>query len=362
MKGLILSGGHGTRLRPLTYSQQKQLIPIANKPILFYAIEDVLACGVRDVGIVVGPNADQVERTVRGADWSRWGDVRFEFIHQGDPKGLAHAVKVARPFLGDDSFVMYLGDNLLKGGIVSHCERFVASGAHASIMLTPVPDPTKFGVAELDDKGHIVRLVEKPKHPPTNLALVGIYFFTPAIHEGVDAIAPSWRNELEITDAIQWLVARGRRVLSARVDGWWKDTGLPGDMIDANALVLDDVTPSNAAAEVAPTAVIKGRVAIGKGTRILGRTVLKGPVVIGENCVLEDAYVGPYTTIGPGTTVRRTEIEDSIVLEGCTLDECGRLVESLIGRGVKVQRSVGAPRGHRLVVGDDSEIALTSGS
>lgn len=358
MKGLILSGGHGTRLRPLTYSQQKQLIPVANKPVLFYAIEDILACGVRDVGLIVGPNADQVEKAVRGADWGSYGEVRFEFIKQDAPKGLAHAVLTAEKWLGQDSFVMYLGDNLLKGGIVDHARAFQQGKDDASVMLCPVPDPTKFGVATLDEEGHIVRLVEKPKKPESNLALVGIYFFRPVIHEATHAIKPSWRNELEITDALQWLLDHKKTVTAAKVSGWWKDTGLAKDIIEANALILDEIEPDTSRADIAETANVKGRVRLGKGTRVLGSTVIKGPVLVGENCTLQDAYLGPYTTLGAGTTVIGSEVEDSVVLEGARLENAGRVVESLIGRGVVLRRNETNVKGTRLVIGDNSEVDL----
>lgn len=358
MKGLILAGGNGTRLRPLTYSQQKQLIPVANKPILFYAIEDLLDCGVHDIGLVVGPNADQVRATVLAADWSKWGAVQFDFIRQESPLGLAHAVKISRDFLGDDAFVMYLGDNILKGGIQEHADRFQKGNLDALVLLTEVKDPRKFGVAVFDGTGRLTGLVEKPTKPPSNLALVGIYFFNGSIHGAIDEIRPSARNELEITDALQRMISMKRRVESARVSGWWKDTGLPEDMLDANALVLEDLKPENNATEVSEEAVVKGRNRIGAGTKILGHSVIRGPVIIGPDCVLEDAHIGPYTTLGPRVRVRATEIEHSIVLEGCELDGAGRVVESLIGRDVRIHARGGKPAGHRFVVGDNSEIRL----
>ena len=239
MKALILSGGHGTRLRPLTYSQQKQLIPVANKPVLFYAIEDVIEAGVKEIGIITGPNREQVIETVSSVEW----DAEITFIHQGDPKGLAHAILVAEEFLDDEEFVMYLGDNILRDGIVEHARRFKELNPDSLILLTEVEEPQRFGVAELDKNGRVKRLVEKPKVPPSNYALVGVYFFKPVIIEACKDIKPSWRNELEITDAIQWLIDNGYRVEASIVKGWWKDTGKPEDILEANRLILEDIQP-----------------------------------------------------------------------------------------------------------------------
>jgi len=352
MKALILSGGHGTRLRPLTYSQQKQLIPVANKPVLFYAIEDVIEAGIHEIGIIVGPNAEQVKETVMSRDW----DAEIEFIYQGDPKGLAHAILVARDFLGDDDFVMYLGDNILREGIVRHREHFEKGNYDASILLTEVPDPRQFGVAELSEDGKTIkRLVEKPKNPPSNLALVGIYFFKPVIHEAVRNIKPSWRNELEITDAIQWLIDHGYRVGWTKVTGWWKDTGKPEDLLDANRLILDDLKPD---VRVQTKARIHGRVVIGEGSEIDENTVIKGPVIIGRNVRIRNSYIGPYTSIGDNVIIENTEIEDSIVLPDSEIRNAGRIVESVIGRGVKILKGNAHPLGKKLVVGDNSRIIL----
>ncbi|EEB74011.1 glucose-1-phosphate thymidylyltransferase [Thermococcus sp. AM4] len=352
MKALILSGGHGTRLRPLTYSQQKQLIPVANKPVLFYAIEDVIEAGIHEIGIIVGPNAEQVKETVMSKEW----DAEIEFIYQGEPKGLAHAILVARDFLGDEDFVMYLGDNILKEGIIKHKEHFEKNNYDASILLTEVPDPRQFGVAELSEDGKTIkRLVEKPKNPPSNLALVGIYFFKPVIHEAVRNIKPSWRNELEITDAIQWLIDHGYRVGWTKVTGWWKDTGKPEDLLDANRLILDDLKPD---VRVQTKARIHGRVAIDEGSEIDGNTVIKGPVIIGRNVVIRNSYIGPYTSIGDNVVIENTEIEDSIILPDSEIRDAGRIVESLIGRGVKILKGNSYPSGKKLVVGDNSRIIL----
>ena len=352
MKALILSGGHGTRLRPLTYSQQKQLIPVANKPVLFYAIEDVIEAGIQEIGIIVGPNAEQVKKTVLSHKW----DANIEFIYQGEPKGLAHAILVARDYLGDDDFVMYLGDNILREGIVRHKEHFENGNYDASILLQEVPNPGQFGVAELSEDGKTIkRLVEKPKVPPSNLALVGIYFFKPVIHEAVENIKPSWRNELEITDAIQWLIDNGYRIGWTKVTGWWKDTGKPEDLLEANRLILDDIKTD---IRISTKARIYGRVIIGEGSEIDENTVIKGPVVIGSNVKISNSYIGPYTSIGDNVVIENTEIEDSIILEGSEIRNAGRIVESLIGKEVKILKQDVHPLGRKLVLGDRSRIIL----
>ncbi|ANF22240.1 glucose-1-phosphate thymidylyltransferase [Thermococcus piezophilus] len=352
MKALILSGGHGTRLRPLTYSQQKQLTPVANKPVLFYAIEDVIEAGIHEIGIIVGPNKEQVIEAVKSVDW----DASIEFIYQGEPKGLAHAIKVAGDYLGDDDFVMYLGDNILREGIVRHLEHFKRGNFDASILLCEVPNPQQFGVAELSEDGKTIkRLIEKPKVPPSNLALVGVYFFKPVIHEAVENIKPSWRNELEITDAIQWLIDHGYRVGWTKVTGWWKDTGKPEDILDANRLILDDIERD---IRVETKARIHGRVVIEEGTQIDENTVIKGPVIIGKNCIIRNAYIGPYTSIGDNCIIENTEIEDSVILEGSEIRCGGRIVESLIGKNVKILEGNNHPIGRKLVVGDNSQLML----
>jgi len=352
MKSLILSGGYGTRLRPLTYSQQKQLIPVANKPVLFYAIEDVIEAGIRDIGIIVGPNKEQVIETVKSVDW----DANIEFIYQGEPKGLAHAILVARDYLGDDDFVMYLGDNILKEGVVRHLDHFRKGNFDASILLCEISNPQQFGVAELSEDGKTIkRLIEKPKVPPSNLALVGIYFFKPIIHEAVKHLKPSWRGELEITDAIQWLIDHGYKVGWTKVTGWWKDTGKPEDLLDANRLVLDDIKMN---INVDTKAKIHGRVVIEKGTMIDENSVIKGPAVIGKNCIIKNAYIGPYTSIGSNCVIEDAEIEDSIVLEGSQIIGVGRIVESLVGKSVKIIRGNSRPMGRKFVVGDFSQLIL----
>ena len=353
MKGLILAGGHGTRLRPITYSQQKQLIPVANKPILFYAIEDVIEAGVREIGIIVGPNRKQVENTVRSRDW----DASIDFIYQDAPRGLAHTVIISEEFIGDDSFIMYLGDNILKGGIVQQVQEFKNSGVEASILLTAVEHPERFGVAELDANGQVVRLVEKPKVPQSNLALVGIYLFKPIIFQAAKSIKPSWRDEMEITDAIQWLIEKGCRVSASLVKSWWKDTGRPEDILSANNLILDELQPA-IYGQVLDSSQVQGRVQIGENTILDKSSVVRGPVIIGRDCCISNSYIGPYSSIGDGCQIIDAEIEGSIIMMGTSIRVRRKIVDSLIGANVKLFESQQKPRGYRFVVGDNSEVRV----
>ena len=359
LKGLILSGGKGTRLRPITHTSAKQLVPVANKPVLFYGIEAMAAAGVQEVGIIIAPETGEEIRQAAG-DGSRFG-VKIEYIVQDEPLGLAHAVLTAEPFLGDSAFVMYLGDNLLQGGISDLVAAFREHGPDALILLTPVPDPENFGVAELADAppgevGRVVKLVEKPSEPATDLALVGVYMFTPSIHDAARAIEPSGRGELEITDAIQYLVDGGRRVEPHIVRGWWKDTGRLDDMLEANRLILDNLTES-VRGELLDSQV-DGRVVIEEGAR-LERTTVRGPAIVGAGARLRDCYVGPYTAIGQNCCISNAEVEHSILLEGssvCDLD--GRMESSLLGRNVTVRRGDRQPRAYRFMVGDNSDISI----
>jgi glucose-1-phosphate thymidylyltransferase len=353
MKGLILSGGHGTRLRPFTYSQQKQLIPVANKPILFYCIEDLISAGIHEIAIIVGPNREQVIDTVKSQDW----DARIEFIFQDAPRGLAHAVKIARSFIGSDKFVMYLGDNILKGGSADFIRDFDESGVDASLLLTEVEDPTQYGVALVDEqKKVIVKLIEKPKVPPSNLSIVGIYGLTPKIYTAIDEIKPSWRNELEITDALYWLIEHKSQVRYSLVKGWWKDTGKTEDILDANRLVLDTIESENAG--YIDSGSVKGRVKIGSGSRIAGNSIIKGPAIIGEDCLITDSIIGPYTSIGDRCTISHSEVGDSIIMEGTVIDHIDRISESLIGKNVMVRKNSLMPSGKTLVLGDSSKVIL----
>ncbi len=355
MKGLILSGGKGTRLRPLTYTSAKQLVPVANKPVLFYGIESIVAAGITEIGIVVGDTGDEIRAAV--GDGSVFG-ARVTYIRQEAPLGLAHAVKVARDFLADEPFVMYLGDNLIAGGITSLVDEFRERGCAAQILLAEVPNPRQFGVAELaEGGGRVVRLVEKPSEPKSNLALVGVYMFSPAIHESVARIRPSARGELEITDAIQDLIDRGLEVHPHQVRGWWKDTGKLEDMLEANRIVLETLRVRRGG-PVSGGGVIEGRVDVGEGVEIAD-AVVRGPVVIGDGAKIRDAFVGPYTSIGAGCRLEHCEIENSIVLAGSEiLDIPGRIDGSLIGRDARLVRTAAKPKAYRFMVGDNSLVEV----
>ncbi len=353
MKALILSGGKGTRLRPITHTSAKQLVPVANKPILFYTIEAVREAGITDVGIIVGDTHEEIKAAC--GDGSQWG-VKITYIKQDEPLGLAHAVKIAEDYIAGDTFVMYLGDNLIRDGITDLVERFKEETPNSQILLAHVPNPCSFGVAELDGD-RIVRLVEKPKEPKSDLALVGVYMFDSTVFEAVNAIKPSWRGELEITDAIQYLVDTNRRVNAHIIRGWWKDTGKRDDMLEANRIVLEDIE-TLVEGEVDQQSVIHGRVRIGEGSTVTGSTI-RGPAVIGRNCRVLDAYIGPFTSINDNTIIERSEIEHSIILEDCVIEDLqGRMVDSLLGRSVRVTRSDLKPRAYRFMLGDSSDVSV----
>jgi glucose-1-phosphate thymidylyltransferase len=353
MKGLILSGGKGTRLRPLTYTSAKQLVPVANKPVLFYGIEAMAEAGIKDVGIVVGDTKAEIQAAV--GDGSLWG-IRVSYIEQDFPRGLAHAVLISRDYLGDDPFVMYLGDNLLNKGIKPFVERFVCERPAAQILLAHVPDPQMFGVAELAD-GKVVRLVEKPQEPKSDLALVGVYMFSSAVFESVGRIRPSFRNELEITDAIQDLIDRGLDVRPHIVDGWWKDTGKLEDMLEANRLILDTFD-RRVEGTVDPTSRIEGKVVIEAGA-VIERSVVRGPAIIGARARILHSYVGPFTSIMNDVEIRDAEIEHSIVLEGSVItDLVNRIEDSLIGKNVRIYRIPVKPSAYRFMLGDNSEVGI----
>ncbi|MGH2913707.1 MAG: glucose-1-phosphate thymidylyltransferase [Solirubrobacteraceae bacterium] len=354
LKGLILSGGKGTRLRPITHTSAKQLVPVANRPVLFYGIQAMADAGIEEIGIIIAPETGDEIRAAAG-DGDRFG-VRLTYILQDEPAGLAHAVLTAEPFLGDSPFVMYLGDNLLQGGIGDLVAAFDEHRPDALILLTPVPDPENYGVAELND-GAVVRLIEKPAAPATDLALVGVYMFTAVIHAAARAIRPSARGELEITDAIQHLVNEGMRVDPHIVRGWWKDTGQLADMLAANRLVLDTIE-HRVDGELVDSQV-DGRVIVEAGAR-LERSTVRGPAIIGAGARLTDAYVGPYTAVGDGCEIVNAEVEHSILLAGATVRDLddGRIESSLLGRNVTIGRSDGQPRAYRFLVGDNSEIGI----
>lgn len=355
LKGLILSGGAGTRLRPITHTSAKQLVPVANKPVLFYGIEALVDAGVKEIGIIIAPETGDEIREAAG-DGSQFG-AEITYIVQDRPAGLAHAVLTAEEFIGGSPFVMYLGDNLLRDGLRGLVSTFTEHDPDALILLTPVDDPQSYGVAELDEQDHIVRLIEKPKDPPSNLALVGVYLFSNLIFDAARSLEPSWRGELEITEAIQKLIDDGRTVRSEVVRGWWKDTGQLADMLEANRLVLEELVTA-IEGDVDEASKVEGRVVLAPGAR-LERSVVRGPAVIGAGAVIEDAFVGPYTSIGDDVHVRRSEVENSIVLSGSVVEDLGtRMEASLLGKEVKLTRSEGMPKTLRLLVGDRSEIKL----
>jgi glucose-1-phosphate thymidylyltransferase len=355
LKGLILSGGAGTRLRPITHTSAKQLVPVANKPVLFYGIEALVEAGVSEIGIIIAPETGDAIRETAG-DGSAFG-TKITYILQDRPAGLAHAVLTAEEFIGGSHFVMYLGDNLLRDGLRGLVSTFREDDPDALILLTAVEDPESYGVAELDGDGGIVRLIEKPKDPPSNLALVGVYLFGPAIFDAARALEPSWRGELEITEAIQGLIDDGHRVQSEIVTGWWKDTGQLADMLEANRLVLEEIE-TELDGEIDEASRVEGRVVLSEGARVSG-SVVRGPAVIGPGACIEDSFIGPYTSIGEDVHVRRSEVEHSILLAGSVVEDLGtRMEASLLGRNVKLTRSDGMPKTFRLLVGDNSEIEL----
>ena len=354
LKGLILSGGAGTRLRPITHTSAKQLVPVANKPVLFYGIEALVDAGVREIGIIIAPETGDEIREAAG-DGSKFG-AQITYIVQDKPAGLAHAVLTAEQFLGHSPFVMYLGDNLLRDGLRGLVSTFIELEPEALILLTPVEDPQSYGVAELDGE-RIVRLVEKPKDPPSNLALVGVYLFSPSIFEAARKLEPSWRGEYEITEAIQALIDDGQTVRSEVVRGWWKDTGQLADMLEANRLVLEEIE-LDVQGEVDAESRVEGRVVLAPGAKLI-RSVVRGPAVIGAGAHVEDAYIGPYTSIGEDVEISRCEVEHSIVLSGSIVQDLGtRMEASLLGRNVKLTRSDGPPRTLRMLAGDNCEIEI----
>ncbi|MBI2840946.1 MAG: glucose-1-phosphate thymidylyltransferase [Acidobacteria bacterium] len=353
MRGLILSGGKGTRLRPLTFTNAKQLVPVANKPVLFYGIEALIQAGITDIGIVVGDTKDEIRGAV--GDGAAWG-CQVTYIEQEAPLGLAHAVLTAEQFLKDAPFVMYLGDNLIKNGITALVKEFRERGPNAQILLAHVPNPNQFGVAELED-GRVVRLVEKPKQPKSDLALVGVYMFDSHVFDAARAIQPSSRGELEITDAIQRLVDEGLRVEPHVVDGWWKDMGKVEDLLEANRLILETFE-QRIEGTVDAESRLEGKVVVDKGAQVIG-SVIRGPAIIGSGAVIDHAYVGPYTSVGSGVRIIHSEIEHSIVLEGSAVESINdRIESSLIGRNVRIYKQARKPRAWRFNIGDNSEVGV----
>jgi glucose-1-phosphate thymidylyltransferase len=350
---LILSGGKGTRLRPITHTSAKQLVPIANKPILYYGLEALVAAGVTDIGIIVGETEDEIRNAV--GDGSRW-QARVTYIKQDEPLGLAHAVQIAEPFIGKDNFVMYLGDNLVRDGVVSFVKRFEQRLPDGMVLLANVPHPELFGVVELEN-GRVTRLEEKPEEPKSNLVLVGVYLFTPRIFEATRSIRASERGELEITDAIQWLLDHGANVEPHVITGWWKDTGRLEDMLEANRFVLDSIKPECAGAVDADSKLV-GKVVIEAGAEIRN-SVIRGPAIIGERSQILNSYVGPFTSVYHGCEIRNSELEHSIVLENSKiLDVAGKIEDSLIGKEVVIRRTDEMPKALRFMLGDRSEVQL----
>jgi glucose-1-phosphate thymidylyltransferase len=355
MKALVLSGGAGTRLRPITHTSAKQLLPVANKPVLFYGLESIRDAGITEVGIVLGDTAEAIKAAV--GDGSAFG-LSTTYIRQKAPLGLAHAVLVSRDFLGDDDFVMYLGDNFIVGGITPLVEEFRSKRPDAQIMLTPVTDPREFGVAELDDTGQVVGLEEKPRQPKSNLALVGVYIFSPSVHEAVRTLKPSWRGELEITEAIQRLIDHGYAVRSSVISGYWKDTGNVTDMLEVNRMVLETAEPRQDGTVDVASEII-GRVVIESDAQVRGSRIV-GPVIIGARTKVTGSYVGPFTAVAEDCTIDDSEIEYSIVLTGASIRGVRRIEASIIGHDVEVTPAPRVPKAHRLVLGDHSKVQISS--
>jgi glucose-1-phosphate thymidylyltransferase len=355
VKALVLSGGSGSRLRPITYTSAKQLLPVANKPVLYYGLEAIRDAGITEVGIVVGDTAPAIQEAV--GDGSAFG-LNATYIRQDAPRGLAHAVLIARDFVGDDDFVMYLGDNFIVGGIRALVEEFAVGRPDAQIMLTQVPDPRQFGVAELDALGEVVGLEEKPRQPKSDLALVGVYIFTPAVHDAVRQLVPSWRGELEITEAIQWLIDNGRKVRSTTITGYWKDTGNVVDMLEVNRMVLESLQPAQHGTVDASTEII-GRVVVEHDAEVSDSRIV-GPVIIGAGTRVSGSYIGPFTSVARDCTIADSEIEYSIVLRGASIQGVRRIEASLIGHDVEVTSAPKVPKAHRLVLGDHSKVQISS--
>lgn len=356
MKALILSGGKGTRLRPITHTGAKQLVPIANKPIIFYVIENIVATGIKEIGIIISPETgSSIKKTV--GDGDKW-DVNIKYIVQQNPKGLAHAVSVARDFLGNSSFLMYLGDNLLGEGVQQFCEKFNKEKPDALILLKQVKNPSSFGVAQVNKKGEVEKLEEKPEIPKSDLALVGVYLFSPEIHKIIDNLKPSQRGELEITDAIQRLIDKKKIVVSYTIKDWWLDTGKKDDLLEANTIVLDELIERNIEGIVSEDSSVNGRVVLPSNSKIINSEI-RGPVIIGENVTIENSFIGPFTSIGNGGQIKYSGIEHCVILDNCKISEIDELKDSLIGkRSVLAKNNSRSKNALRLMLGDDSIVEV----
>jgi glucose-1-phosphate thymidylyltransferase len=356
MKALILSGGKGTRLRPLTYTGAKQLVPVANKPILWYGLEAIIEAGITDIGIIISPETGGEVKAKTG-DGDRFG-AKITYILQEQPAGLAHAVKIAQPFLDDSPFVMYLGDNLVQSELSLFLEKFNSKSLDALTLLCPVSNPSAFGVAKVDEEGRVLQLIEKPKDPPSNLALVGIYMFSPTIHDAIAGIKPSARGELEITDAIQYLIDCSKKVEAYQLKGWWLDTGKKDDLLEANRIILDTGLNSAILGDVDEHSQVIGRVQIGKGSRVKNCTI-RGPVTIGSDCYLENCFVGPYSSVADQVTLIDADLEHSVILQGAKVEGIHqRIVDSVIGQRAQLKVAPRRPKALRFMIGDDSQIEL----
>ncbi|MGD1918133.1 MAG: glucose-1-phosphate thymidylyltransferase [Pleurocapsa sp.] len=357
MKAIILSGGKGTRLRPLTYTGAKQLVPVANKPILWYGIESIVAAGITEIGIIISPETGEEVKSKTG-NGDRFG-AKITYIKQDEPLGLAHAVKVAQPFLGDSDFVMYLGDNLVQSQLDLFLDKFKTQHLDALTLLCEVENPSSFGVAKVDGNGKVLQLIEKPKDPPSNLALVGVYLFSQEIHNAIAGIKPSARGELEITDAIQYLIDQQKSVASFKLSGWWLDTGKKDDLLAANQIILDDSVESALEGNIDDKSKLSGRVYVGSGSQV-HNSMIRGPVTIGKNCKIENCFIGPYSSIADNTTLIDIDIEHSVVLQGASLEGISdRIVDSLIGERAHLKAAPQRPKALRFMIGDDSKIELT---
>ena len=357
MKALITAGGHGTRLRPITYTLNKHLVPVANKPLIFYALEKIAACGVKDVGININPGDVSVQKAV--GDGSRW-NLRVTYIEQkGGPKGLSHIILNAKSFLGESDFIFYLGDNIILGEINHLVESFYAEKADCLLSLAKVRDPQRFGVPEFNEKNELIKVIEKPSSPKSDFAVTGIYIYNKSIMEAVENIFPSQRGELEISDAHQYLLDHNFKVKFKEITGWWKDTGKPEDLLEGNQLLLNNIQSENLAEEISADSRMQGNIKIGKGTKILGNTFLRGPIVIGNDCLIKDSYIGPFTSLGNNVKISKAEVEHSIVFDEAEICCKRRIIDSLIGLKAQVKDSENSlPSGNKLIVGDNSYIEI----